>query len=92
MVLVYRRRSILFLKHLSLLVDLMCKGNKKYFALLLYRSLCAEWEKRAEGNVSVSVYGFAISCTKTRKSNYSETCIKRTVAEVPKFISLIYFK
>ena len=22
---------------------------------------------------------------------YSETCIKRTVAEVPKFISLIYF-
>ena len=23
---------------------------------------------------------------------YSETCIKRTVAEVPKFISLIYFK
>ena len=28
---------------------------------------------------------------KTRR-NYSETCIKRTVAEVPKFISLIYFK
>ena len=23
---------------------------------------------------------------------YSETCIKRTVAEVPKFIALIYFK
>ena len=53
-VLVYRRRrSIFFLKHLSLRMDLMCRGSKNYFALMLYRLFFAELiVLPLEGNVN----------------------------------------
>ena len=41
-----------FLKHLSLRMDLMCRGSKKYFALILYRLFSAGSEGEIKGNVN----------------------------------------
>ena len=56
MVLVYRRTSIFFPKimYLSLRMDLMCRGSKKYFALMLYRLFSAEHGGTVlQGNVNL---------------------------------------
>ena len=55
MLLVYRTKTwFFFLKHLSLRMDLMCRGSKKYFALMLYRLFSAEDDAVSlrEGNVN----------------------------------------
>ena len=41
-----------FLEHLSLRMDLMCRGSKKYFTLMLYRLFSAAIEEKLKGNVN----------------------------------------
>ena len=50
-VLVYRR-CFIFLKRQSLRMDLICRGSKKYFALMLYRLFSAGIEEELNGKVN----------------------------------------